>query len=1236
MNTWLKNTTFSFGSTLRWMKGGLLLTMVALAYLAGSRMHALEASVARVHDQRISSLVKIQAMQQSLLDFGEALSSSTLSEQAVERWTRKLAATQITHDGIQDSLGKGTVETELKRASEAYASAYAQWQRDMRKMLEETQEVGQFSLQKHENLTKLHARHGATLSGALDMLVTQQLAQAHQDFDTLRAAHQSAALQFYALLGALMLLVMLSWRWLTQGVRAWVGGEPHYLVNVTRRIAQGQLDQAIAVDARDTTSALANLQVIAENLQENEQHHQHRVWIDEGLALINETVRNENSTSQLATEISRKMADYLPAQTCALYGFAFGVVDDSMIQRQKLVMLGSASHDHVPLPLELPLPSQLLKDAAEHNRMLRNKDLPPASLQALGTSALEPSPHFLIIPFQFKNQVRGVFVAKSRKPLTDQIAELMLPGLVAVGVAYDSAQNRENLLASLMDSHRLTNQLQENQEKLQQSQKSIEQQIQYVNGLFSSMQSGLIVVDDLGNIRDCNTALLKLTGLTRQEVIGQHSDILFDDDQAKLAQFLNSLSKSLMRLELMEPGSYLSLLNQTPLACIQIDAQGRIQFANSRSDQITGYFGDELIGQAFTVLFPSELAASQAQLLSEYLDSDNDQKTGYSGPISLQSKTGKPLAVELGLINHTAAGQRTVLAFIRNLHDLPWSVTITTTLNRLVHDDDESVVTLLKNRKGPSTPVRISSSIMFSARGIAEQTVINVHDVSSLIHKNEQIKLQNSLLEKTMDAMHDGVLRIDRSGALLSANPKALALLGYAKVHVLGHTLGALLPAHDNPRQLEQWVPEHHADVVQRLHDADPAHFWQRLSDMPYPILGFDATERVKFTNAASQALLGYQDQGLQGHHLLSLLSKSSLDELPQPVSLHSLTTQVTDPRELQWLKADETVSLASTRFFTVNTETDFWVIACLGNSVEEVKAQAMHAVQNVEWTIEQQDGLKIPVILTAAPMRDNEGYITGAVITMSDIREIKEKESENLRMVKKMEQSQRLDALGQLAAGVAHDFNNLLGMIQNHAELVEMKIGEGSNVAKNLSAILQATTRARDIVVKLNGLGRERPPEEEEENLATFELAPVIEETKSLLQASLKGIEIAIEPVTPDAAQVKLHGQSGNLQQVLVNLCVNASHAIGDNRHGRITISASRPTDKTVSVAVIDNGSGIPPETLPRIFEPFFTTKEVGKGTGLGLAMVRSIITRMGGSIECQSELGVGTSFIVTLPHSG
>jgi len=113
----------------------------------------------------------------------------------------------------------------------------------------------------------------------------------------------------------------------------------------------------------------------------------------------------------------------------------------------------------------------------------------------------------------------------------------------------------------------------------------------------------------------------------------------------------------------------------------------------------------------------------------------------------------------------------------------------------------------------------------------------------------------------------------------------------------------------------------------------------------------------------------------------------------------------------------------------------------------------------------------------------------------------------------------------------------------------------------------------------------------------------------------------------------VMLKGQSGSLQQVVVNLCVNGSHAIGERRDGRIVVETHCPEEGFVCIDVVDNGSGIPPEILPRIFEPFFTTKEVGKGTGLGLAMVRSIVTRMGGTIDCQSKVGEGTRFSLKLP---
>jgi signal transduction histidine kinase len=317
------------------------------------------------------------------------------------------------------------------------------------------------------------------------------------------------------------------------------------------------------------------------------------------------------------------------------------------------------------------------------------------------------------------------------------------------------------------------------------------------------------------------------------------------------------------------------------------------------------------------------------------------------------------------------------------------------------------------------------------------------------------------------------------------------------------------------------------------------------------------------------------------------------------------------------------------------NDEMMVWLIPDL----DALSAFMIRRMHNIEWLVlQRQEESLLPVVLTASPLVDPYNRLTGAVVTIKDMREIKEKETENLRMVQKVEQSQRLDALGQLAAGVAHDFNNLLGVIQNHAELVEMKLGSETKAAKNLSAIMQATNRARDIVLKLNALGRERKRLEEDgsvhdeqEVLVPFELLPVIEETQSLLQATLKGIDITVD--APPDTKVILRGQSGTLQQVIVNLCVNGSHAIGDRRNGLIGIKLARQDEGHVTIAVSDNGDGIPPEIMSRIFEPFFTTKEVGKGTGLGLAMVRSIITQMGGTIDCVSTPGQGTTFTICLP---
>jgi len=1236
MNVLMPTFTLSLQSAVRWIGALLLCAMGLLTLITSRQLNGLEASLEQMYETRVVAMKRTQEIEHALTDFAETLlTTSTLPVQSVERLRRKTDGLKQVSLALLDSLPAKGKNAEQITARIEFESAFSNWHAEVANLINKGRQIGSITPELQQQLLKTQSRLGSTVFESLDKLTTTQLAQAKQDYNTARNSQSTLNQQFFILLAITTSLIVGALGLLVNTVRRLIGGEPKRLVSITKDIVLGNLNPDIPVAAGDKSSAMANIRVMVENLRANQTKNQNRLWIDRGLALINETVLNEHSTENLAREISQKIVQYLDIQACGLYIYAFDVVDDSMIQRQKLKLQGSSTHEDWGFPHELPLENTILRQATKESLILRNKDIPEECFHALNGAQSNGSRHFLIVPFQFENEMRGILVLKSRYQLPEHVAELMSPCSVAIGVAIESAQNRETLLASLMDSHHLTNRLQENQEELQDSQGSIEQQIQYVNGILSSVQSGLIVVDDMGKVCDCNPAMLELTGLTRKDVIGQRASMLFDEDEASLANFLFGLGQRLSRLENSHPGTFLNLLNQTPMGCLQVDSQDIIQFANNSVYRLSGYDDGELVGQPLSVLIPEIPHLQHKDIAHNAQQQENSRTTTPGQSLSLLRKDKQVVTVELGLINHDFNGQPMTLAFVRNEFDLPWSVISTTTLNQMVQDDDESIITAIKHKTKASTPVRISSTFMFSTSGIPAQTVINVYDVSSLVHKNEQIKLQHSVLEKTMDAMQDGVLRIDRTGIVLSANPKALELFGRDKVHVIGQQLEALLPTVSSDKTVLQWVPNYHEHVLQRLHDLNPDTLSKRLLDMPYPILVFDDKERVKLVNASALNLLGYDELALEGHHILALISKISLDELPQPVSLASLGQVATETMPLEWLKADQTPLADFTKFFTVNTDQGELTVACLGNSVEEIKAQTMNAEQNVEWVIQQAGSEPTPVVLTAAPLRDSHGVVTGTVITMKDMRELKEKETENLRMVKKMEQSQRLDALGQLAAGVAHDFNNLLGVIQNHAELVEMKVGEESKAAKNLSAILQATSRARDIVIKLNGLGREQPKTEDDqiEIVTLFDLLPVIDETKSLLQASLKGIEIAIEPETQDAARVQLKGESGSLQQVLVNLCVNASHAIGDRRGGRIVIRASRPQVDLVSVEVIDNGSGIPPETLPRIFEPFFTTKEVGKGTGLGLAMVRSIITRMGGNIDCKSEMGVGTRFIVTLP---
>lgn len=513
--------------------------------------------------------------------------------------------------------------------------------------------------------------------------------------------------------------------------------------------------------------------------------------------------------------------------------------------------------------------------------------------------------------------------------------------------------------------------------------------------------------------------------------------------------------------------------------------------------------------------------------------------------------------------------------------------------------------------------------------GAVVATLLFIRIVRKIENQSEEIRAQNQTQEMTMDAMQDGVLLLDREGRLVKTNPMALELLGNRKDEVDGVRIDEVLPGEQNQQRMSDWFVfdqdqqmRYLARQIKAAAGAAPA--------IPIPLLSVDPVGHLLWATTSACELFGL-DPSAPG---TDVFAQETVRQLQQAASSATADAGPIQAVEISWRAGDLRPLRMPTLHVRLNEEMPQWVFWIMPDT-DALSAYAIRTLRNTEWRILRADAATItPVLLSASPLLDPFNRLTGAVLSMKDVRDVKAKEEENLRMVKKMEQSQKLDALGQLAAGVAHDFNNLLGMIQSHAELVEMKVGADSPANKNLQAILQAITRAHNIVLTLNSLGRDA--KNDQAAAAThslFELSPVLHETQSLLQASLKGIDIGLETVGPVPGHIMLKGESGELQQVLVNLCVNASHAIGEQRKGRITLQTSCGVDGTVNLEVIDNGGGIPPEILPRIFEPFFTTKGVGKGTGLGLAMVHSIITKMGGTIDCHSEMGVGTRFSIRLP---
>ena len=261
-----------------------------------------------------------------------------------------------------------------------------------------------------------------------------------------------------------------------------------------------------------------------------------------------------------------------------------------------------------------------------------------------------------------------------------------------------------------------------------------------------------------------------------------------------------------------------------------------------------------------------------------------------------------------------------------------------------------------------------------------------------------------------------------------------------------------------------------------------------------------------------------------------------------------------------------------------------------------------------------RKDGTEFPVEIGLNPIRSADGlFVIASVLDITERKQIEEQ----------LRRTERLAELATLASGMAHEIGTPMNVILGRAEYLMHRTSDDAT-RKGLSTIVTQVERITKVINQLLAFARRRPAERR-----AVHLRQTIENNLEMLQERLARHRIEVELAFADPVPTIL-ADADQMSQVFLNLIMNAIHAMPEG--GVLRVGLARAGGQA-RITLVDTGHGIPPEDLPKIFDAFFTTKEAGKGTGLGLTVVKGIIEEHGGTITAESEPGYGTTFTITLP---
>jgi two-component system, cell cycle sensor histidine kinase and response regulator CckA len=549
---------------------------------------------------------------------------------------------------------------------------------------------------------------------------------------------------------------------------------------------------------------------------------------------------------------------------------------------------------------------------------------------------------------------------------------------------------------------------------------------------------------------------------------------------------------------------------------------------------------------------------------------------------------------------------------------------------RLMRENGEvtGFESLIRRRDGTLVWISENARTLHGADGTIEGYEGTIVDITARKHGEETLRQANDALRAIIQASPLAIFTIDLDGVVRSWNVAAERMFGWQESEVLGRPTPLVPPE----------MREEFRDLLDRLRQGEvfagtPTRRQRKdgtlldvsLSAAPL----YDAGGKVSGITVLAADISHVKQAELALVRERALL-RALIDSIPDMIFCKNrdgtfLGCNSAWARRTGRIERD-IIGLTSRDLFPRATS-DLY-------EMQDREVLRTGKPQRTEEWVEFPNNPRMLLEVVKTPFFGPDGNILGLIGVSRDI-------TERRHLEEQLRQAQKMEAIGQLAGGIAHDFNNLLTAILGSVSLLLASRHEDEHDQQTLREIERAAARAADLTRQLLGFSRQTMLQ-----LEPTDLGAAVEETVSILRRTIDP-RIVVE-VSRAGALWPVQADPNQMNQVLVNLCLNARDAMPQG--GKLTLEAAnvaldeaharkhldaRPGE-FVRLRVTDTGHGIPPEIRGRIFDPFFTTKEPGKGTGLGLAMVFGILKQHQGWIECQSEVGHGTTFDIYLPRQG